>query len=53
MGSYTQDVCAVLSIIQEKVNNPLPEDPFMPDIAAVSYPYLLTFEALLTFVNSN
>jgi hypothetical protein len=26
----------VLSIIQEKVNNPSPDDPFEPDIAAVS-----------------
>jgi hypothetical protein len=25
----------VLSIIQEKVNNPSPDDPFEPDIAAV------------------
>ncbi|KAI0060803.1 ubiquitin-conjugating enzyme [Artomyces pyxidatus] len=24
----------VLAVIQEKVNNPSPEDPFMPDIAA-------------------
>ncbi|KAI0048565.1 ubiquitin-conjugating enzyme [Auriscalpium vulgare] len=24
----------VLAVIQEKVNNPIPEDPFMPDIAA-------------------
>jgi len=27
----------VLSIIQEKVNNPSPDDPFEPDIAAVGY----------------
>lgn len=26
----------VLAIIQEKVNNPSPDDPFEPDIAAVS-----------------
>ena len=26
----------VLAIIQEKVNNPSPEDPFEPEIAAVS-----------------
>ena len=26
----------VLSIVQEKVNNPSPDDPFEPDIAAVS-----------------
>jgi ubiquitin-conjugating enzyme E2 D/E len=25
----------VLSIIQEKVNNPTPDDPFEPEIAAV------------------
>lgn len=29
----------VLSIIQEKVNNPSPDDPFEPDIAAV-IPYM-------------
>lgn len=30
-------VCAVvLTVIQEKVNNPSPDDPFEPDIAAVS-----------------
>ena len=29
----------VLSIIQEKVNNPSPDDPFEPDIAAVN-PYM-------------
>ena len=27
----------VLSIIQEKVNNPSPDDPFEPDIAAVCF----------------
>jgi len=26
---------AVLAVIQEKVNNPSPEDPFEPEIAAV------------------
>ncbi|VDB99949.1 unnamed protein product [Peniophora sp. CBMAI 1063] len=30
----TITMSTVLSVIQEKVNNPLPEDPFMPDIAA-------------------
>jgi hypothetical protein len=25
----------VLAIIQEKVNNPTPDDPFEPDVAAV------------------
>lgn len=28
--------CVVLNVIQEKVNNPSPDDPFEPDIAAVS-----------------
>jgi hypothetical protein len=27
----------VLSVIQEKLNNPIPEDPFEPDIAAVDF----------------
>jgi hypothetical protein len=30
----------VLSIIQEKVNNPSPDDPFEPDIAAVLVLYM-------------
>ena len=29
-------LCPVLAIIQEKVNNPSPDDPFEPEIAAVS-----------------
>jgi hypothetical protein len=28
----------VLSVVQEKLNNPSPEDPFEPDIAAVGIP---------------
>src|SRR5271170_5049902 len=36
----------VLSIIQEKVNNPSPDDPFEPDIAAVSL--YLTKHLILT-----
>ena len=31
----TITLSTVLSVVQEKVNNPLPDDPFMPDIAAV------------------
>jgi hypothetical protein len=27
----------VLVVIQEKVNNPSPDDPFEPEIAAVSF----------------
>ena len=40
----------VLSIIQEKVNNPSPDDPFEPDIAAV-IPYMscLLVQALIDF----
>jgi hypothetical protein len=34
-ASHTDLLIVVLSIIQEKVNNPSPEDPFEPDIAAV------------------
>jgi hypothetical protein len=29
-------IAAVLSVIQEKVNNPSADDPFEPEIAAVS-----------------
>ncbi len=29
-------IVAVLSVIQEKLNNPSVDDPFEPDIAAVS-----------------
>lgn len=32
-----QHIDLVLSVIQEKVNNPSPDDPFEPDIAAVSF----------------
>ena len=36
-GGVATDMIAatVLAVIQEKLNNPSPEDPFMPDIAAV------------------
>ena len=30
-------LAAVLSTVQEKLNNPSPDDPFEPDIAAVRY----------------
>ena len=33
----------VLAIIQEKVNNPSPDDPFEPEIAAVSSLYVRSF----------
>jgi hypothetical protein len=39
--------CVVLAVIQEKLNNPSPDDPFEPDIAAVrlvSYGLLPTVE---------
>jgi hypothetical protein len=39
-GTATSDagmtIAAVLSVIQEKVNNPSADDPFEPEIAAVS-----------------
>lgn len=35
---------AVLAIIQEKVNNPSPDDPFEPDIAAVRYCRVVTID---------
>ena len=34
----------VLSTIQDKLNNPSPDDPFEPDIAAVSLPQSLLLE---------
>lgn len=33
--TFASHITAVLSVIQEKVNNPRPEDPYEPDIAAV------------------
>lgn len=43
----------VLSVIQEKVNNPLPEDPFMPDIAAVSTDTWSWLRFMLMLADSN
>jgi hypothetical protein len=36
VGWQAHDLFAVLAVIQEKVNNPSSDDPFEPDIAAVS-----------------
>jgi len=44
--NYWTDVCLVLSVIQEKLNNPSPEDPFDPDIAAV-HPVSFSLAGLL------
>jgi ubiquitin-conjugating enzyme E2 D/E len=35
----------VLAIVQEKVNNPSPDDPFEPDIAAVRLLFLSSVSA--------
>jgi hypothetical protein len=40
----------VLAVIQEKVNNPSPDDPFEPDIAAVRV--MCTFSACLILISA-
>jgi hypothetical protein len=37
----------VLAIVQEKLNNPSPDDPFEPEIASVS-PAALIYEIVIT-----
>lgn len=39
-------ITSVLTTIQEKLNNPSPDDPFNPDIAAVSYFALIECHAV-------
>lgn len=39
----TTMIHVVLAIIQEKVNNPTPDDPFEPEIAAVKHDHLSIF----------
>ena len=34
-AKQAHDLFTVLAVIQEKVNNPSPDDPFEPEIAAV------------------
>jgi len=42
-------ILSVLSIIQEKLNNPSADDPFEPDIAAVRY--LITYPDQLALIH--
>jgi len=44
------DISPVLSIIQEKLNNPSADDPFEPEIAAVSLHILHRLFATLIIV---
>ena len=48
--SHGSDFSVVLSVIQEKINNPSPDDPFEPDIAAVRHVVLISLIPLLIAV---